>query len=167
VVLIEEPELFLRPQAQRYFYRLLRAFAERGNQVLYSTHEPAFLNELDAEPQRAVPRKRRVAGRRTDGEADLPVRVPRARPRCRPRGRDDHRLRGQAEHAAVHPHLPGRGPGRTVELAPDFEAIAGLRGHRHKPARAFERFARIEREHVPAALGAAVERIVALARGRP
>lgn len=49
VLLIEELELFLRPQAQRYFYRLLRAFAERGNQVLYSTHEPAFLNELDAE----------------------------------------------------------------------------------------------------------------------
>ena len=44
VLLIEEPELFLRPQTQRYFYRLLRAFAQNGNQVLYSTHEPAFLN---------------------------------------------------------------------------------------------------------------------------
>ena len=44
VMLVEEPELFLRPQAQRYLYRLLRAFAENGNQVLYSTHEPAFLN---------------------------------------------------------------------------------------------------------------------------
>lgn len=44
VLLIEEPELFLRPQAQRYLYRLLRRFAELGNQVLYSTHEPVFLN---------------------------------------------------------------------------------------------------------------------------
>ena len=59
------------------------------------------------------------------------------------------------------------GAGRTVELAPDFEAVAGLRGHRHKPARAFERFARIERDEVPAALGAVVERTLALARDRP
>lgn len=44
VLLIEEPELFLRPQAQRYLYRALRAFAQSGNQVLYSTHAPAFLN---------------------------------------------------------------------------------------------------------------------------
>ena len=44
LLLIEEPELYLRPQAQRYLYRLLRQFAERGNQVIYSTHSPAFLN---------------------------------------------------------------------------------------------------------------------------
>ena len=44
VLLIEEPELFLRPQAQRYLYRLLHRFAAVGNQVLYSTHSPAFLN---------------------------------------------------------------------------------------------------------------------------
>jgi predicted ATPase len=44
VLLIEEPELYLRPQAQRYLYRLLREFAAAGNQVLYSTHSPAFLN---------------------------------------------------------------------------------------------------------------------------
>jgi predicted ATP-dependent endonuclease of OLD family len=44
VLLVEEPELFLRPQAQRYLYRLLRTFATNGNQVLYSTHSPAFLN---------------------------------------------------------------------------------------------------------------------------
>jgi hypothetical protein len=43
ILLIEEPELFLRPQAQRYLYRLLREFA-RENQVIYSTHSPAFLN---------------------------------------------------------------------------------------------------------------------------
>lgn len=44
VLLIEEPELYLRPQAQRYLYRLLRTFAQGGNQVLYSTHSPNLLN---------------------------------------------------------------------------------------------------------------------------
>jgi hypothetical protein len=44
LLLIEEPELYLRPQAQRYLYRLLRRFADLGNQVIYSTHSPNFLN---------------------------------------------------------------------------------------------------------------------------
>lgn len=44
VVLMEEPELFLRPQAQRYLYRILERLAAAGNQVVYSTHSPAFLN---------------------------------------------------------------------------------------------------------------------------
>lgn len=44
VLLIEEPELFLRPQAQRYVYRLLRTFAQGGNQVFYTTHSPNLLN---------------------------------------------------------------------------------------------------------------------------
>jgi hypothetical protein len=44
IVLIEEPELFLRPHAQRYLFRRLREFAAMDNQVLYSTHAPAFLN---------------------------------------------------------------------------------------------------------------------------
>jgi hypothetical protein len=44
IVLMEEPELFLPPQAERYLYRLLRLVASQGNQVLYSTHSPAFLN---------------------------------------------------------------------------------------------------------------------------
>ena len=38
VLLIEEPELFLPPHTQRYLHRVLRTFAEAGNQVLYSTH---------------------------------------------------------------------------------------------------------------------------------
>jgi hypothetical protein len=44
LLLVEEPELYLRPQAQRYLYRLLRKFALVGNQAIYSTHSPAFLN---------------------------------------------------------------------------------------------------------------------------
>ena len=44
VLLVEEPELYLRPQAQRYFCRLLRTFAQGGNQVIYTTHSPNLLN---------------------------------------------------------------------------------------------------------------------------
>lgn len=44
ILLVEEPELFLTPQAQRYLYRLLRRFAEGGNQVMYSTRSPAFVD---------------------------------------------------------------------------------------------------------------------------
>lgn len=43
-LLIEEPELQLTPQAQRYLYSLLRRFAEAGNQVLYSTRSAAFVD---------------------------------------------------------------------------------------------------------------------------
>ncbi len=44
VILVEEPELYLRPHAQRYLYRLLLDLSAAGNQVIYSTHAPAFLN---------------------------------------------------------------------------------------------------------------------------
>jgi predicted ATP-dependent endonuclease of OLD family len=44
LLLIEEPELLLTPQAQRYLYRLLRRFADGGNQVMYSTRSPAFVD---------------------------------------------------------------------------------------------------------------------------
>lgn len=44
VLLMEEPELYLSPQAQRHLYRLLRRLSERGNQVLYSTHAATFLS---------------------------------------------------------------------------------------------------------------------------
>lgn len=44
ILLVEEPELLLAPQAQRYLYRLLRRFADGGNQVLYSTRSVAFVD---------------------------------------------------------------------------------------------------------------------------
>ena len=44
VVLIEEPELYLSPPAQRHLHRLLRRLSAAGrNQVIYSTHSPTFL----------------------------------------------------------------------------------------------------------------------------
>ncbi len=44
VLLIEEPELYLSPHAQRHLYGALRALAQAGNQILYSTHAPVFLS---------------------------------------------------------------------------------------------------------------------------
>jgi predicted ATP-dependent endonuclease of OLD family len=44
VLLIEEPELYLSPHAQRHLYRVLRDLAQSGNQILYSTHAPVFLS---------------------------------------------------------------------------------------------------------------------------
>ena len=44
VLLIEEPELYLSPHSQRHLYRILRMLAQRGNQILYSTHAPVFLS---------------------------------------------------------------------------------------------------------------------------
>ena len=44
VLLIEEPELYLSPHTQRHLYRVLRALAGNGNQILYSTHAPVFLS---------------------------------------------------------------------------------------------------------------------------
>ncbi len=44
VFLIEEPELYLSPHAQRHLFRVLRSLARHGNQILYSTHAPVFLS---------------------------------------------------------------------------------------------------------------------------
>lgn len=72
VLLIEEPELYLRPQAQRYLYRLLRRFAESGNQVVYSTHAPAFLNVARLE-ELALVEHHREAGTRIVQPQPLPA----------------------------------------------------------------------------------------------
>ena len=234
VVLVEEPELFLRPQAQRYLYRLLRRFAANGNQVLYSTHEPAFLNvgrldelafvghtsqqgtivdqpraldadesfraisEVDAESgelflanavllvegrteKLSLPFVFAALGHDLDregitvvdcgGKPNIPLFI-----------RICHAVRIPCVALHDRDAAPGRQPSRaeralnleiaalaghrsTFELAPDFEGVAGLRGHRHKPAHAFERFAQIGRDQMPQTLRDTVERVIALGRG--
>ncbi|TKB97297.1 ATP-dependent nuclease [Pedobacter cryotolerans] len=41
---IDEPELFLHPQAQRSFYNVLCDLAQSGTQIFYTTHSPNFLS---------------------------------------------------------------------------------------------------------------------------
>ena len=53
---IEEPELFLAPQAHRYLRRLIRRLAERGNQVFFTTHSPGLLNVAALEEVHLVSR---------------------------------------------------------------------------------------------------------------
>jgi hypothetical protein len=232
VLIVEEPELFLRPQAQRFLYRRLRAFAHAGNQVLYSTHAPAFLNvgrmeelalvedhgaegtviiqpqpldadeafravsELDAEraelllasvallvegrtEKLSLPFVFRALGHDPDREAVSIV-------DCG--GKPNIPLFIRICHAArvpcvvVHDRdaFPGRrpshaegllnaeiarlaGPHNTIELAPDFEGVAGLRGSHHKPAHAWHEFAARRPDRVPRPLVDAVERVLALA----
>lgn len=43
-IFIDEPELFLHPQAQRNFYKVLCELAESGTQIFFTTHSPNFLN---------------------------------------------------------------------------------------------------------------------------
>jgi len=234
VLMIEEPELFLRPHAQRALCRLLHELAAHGNQVLYSTHAATFLNvtrleeiafvdlgpdgatrirrpaslpatetfraanEFDAERSELLlaraailvegrteklvfPFLFRVLGYDADGEGISIV-------ECG--GKPNIPIVAEVCNAVGVPYLvvhdrdaaPGRRPiaseravnraiaeiagrERTIELAKDFEAVADLHGHRHKPERAWKWFAFPARAHeVPEPLAEAVHRAVALAR---
>jgi len=231
LLLIEEPELFLRPQAQRYLYRLVHRFADGGNQVIYSTHAPAFLNvarleelavvtrdaehgtsvhqaaplpasegframsEFDAErgelfladvavlvegrtEKLALPHVFRALGVDADrqgisivecgGKANLVIfaRLCQAtgvpflvlHDRDAPPGRepiDSERRLNELLRSLV-------GDEHVFELAPDFEAVAGLRRHRHKPEQAWRAFRALEADDVPDALRRVVEAATAL-----
>jgi hypothetical protein len=234
VVLLEEPELQLAPQDQRYFARLLRRIAAQGNQVIYATRSPAFLNvarmeelvfversgpggattalrpppltpdddfrvlsEFDAEraelflaraallvegetEKLALPFVFAALGEDADregisivecgGKANLLLfaRV------CRAAGVPFAVLydrdawpgrRPSATDRRVHEELRAlAGPGRAVELAPDFEAVARLHGAGHKPERAWRRFATLAPDRMPLELVRVARLAVALAR---
>ena len=220
VVLIEEPELYLRPQAQRYLYRLLRQLVGDGNQVIYATHAPTFLNvgrldelalvehhrdagirvrrpqpfaaehdfrfltEFDAERSELLlaraavlvegateklvfPFVFRALGHDADREAISIVEcggksnIPLFAQVCRATGIPFIAVHDRDARPGRRPIASERAvnrliaevvdPGRIVELAPDFEHVAGLAGHRHKPERAWERFSGARRRHPGAA----------------
>ena len=232
VVLIEEPELYLPPQSQRYLYRLVRGLGEAGNQILYSTHSPSFLNvarlhelvltehdppvgtrlfqpeplptdsEFRAYSEFDATRSELFMGRAAilvEGQTErlaLPFVF-------RTLGYDPDRERISIIECGGKPNIPliaqvakavgvpfvavhdrdapsgGRpiqaeqrlnrligeiaGPNR-VELTPDFEGVAGLRGRKNKPARAWNSFSSLRPEEVPAPLARIVHMAVAQAR---
>ena len=60
------------------------------------------------------------------------------------------------------------GAAHTVELSPDFEAVAKIHGGGHgKPERAWRRFARLTPEHLPAPLVRVAELAIELASAPP
>jgi len=230
VLLIEEPELFLPPQTQRYLYRLLRHLATAGNQVLYSTHSPAFLkvarlhelvltehraetgtrlvqpdplprdeefranSEFDAArgelflaraailvegqtEQLALPFVFHALGYDPDqlgisivecgGKANIPViaRVAMAVgiPFLAVHDRDAllNQKPNQSENNLNQ--LIGRMAGAyRIELIPDFEGVTGLKGHKHKPERAWRSFAQLKPDEIPKPLIDIVKMAIAL-----
>ena len=212
VLLIEEPELYLRPQAQRYLYRLLRTFAQGGNQVLYSTHSANLLNvaRLDeivfVERPGGATRTRRAQAVAVDADFRLLTEFDAARSELL-LARAALLVEGQTERLAlpfafaakgfdadrenvaiiecggkgnlplfahvcraagvpfVVLHDRDRDDPHTFVLSPDFERAAGLERGRHKPERAWRRFAEMRGESLPRPLADAIERVVELARG--
>lgn len=231
VLLIEEPELYLRPQTQRYLYRLLRELSLNGNQVIYSTHSPAFLNvarldelgfvtrgpdngtnvlhpepvpaeeefrlltEFDAERSEVFLARAAILVEGTTEKTALPF-VFRALGHDPDRigitivecgGKSGIPLFARICTAVGVPFVvlhdrdapPGRqpivaerhlndliaelaGPERTIVLEPDFEAVARIKGHGHKPHRTWQRFTSLSPGEMPQELARAAELAVEL-----
>lgn len=233
LLLIEEPELYLRPQAQRYLYRALREFTLAANQVIYTTHSPAFLNvarldelvfvdrspgtgtrALQPEPVSAdedfrvmtefdaarselflaravvlvegvteklvLPFVFSALGYDVDREAISIVEcggkpnLPLFARICRAAGipfvvvhDSDRKASGRlvpAEQALNGLIAETAGEERVVVLDPDFEAVAGLHGHRRKPERAWREFAERGPDEMPGPLVRAAELALSFAR---
>ena len=221
LLLIEEPELYLRPQAQRYLYRLLREFSLAGNQVIYSTHSPAFLNvtrmdelvfverlpgtgtrALQPEPvstdddfrvmtefdaarselflahavvlveglteKLVLPFVFAALGHDVDRDAISIIEcggkpnIPLFARICRAAGLpfvvvhdSDRKTSGRlapAEQALNALIAETAGEERVIVLDPDFEAVAGLAGRRHKPEHAWREFAERPAAEMPGQL---------------
>jgi predicted ATP-dependent endonuclease of OLD family len=231
VLLIEEPELYMGPQAQRYLYRLLRLLSEQGNQVLYSTHAGVFLSvdrleelamvrhnrrlgttvsqptalsdresfrafaEFDAErAELFLARAALLVEGRTEklafpfvfsalgldpdaegvavvdcgGKGNLPLFALICNECAVPyvvvhdRDAPEGRWPVESERVANKRILEAAGRRRTVQLVPDFEAVAGLEPGREKAAKAWRHFN--ENGDVPQQLAEAVTRVVRAAR---
>lgn len=54
IFLIEEPEIFLHPHAQKQFYEVLKSISENENQIIYTTHSPEFIRIEDFENVRRL-----------------------------------------------------------------------------------------------------------------
>jgi predicted ATP-dependent endonuclease of OLD family len=233
LLLIEEPELYLRPQAQRYLYRLLREFSLGGNQVIYSTHSPAFLNvtrmdelvfverfpgtgthalqpkpvsadedfrvmtEFDAARSElflahavvlveglteklVLPFVFAAIGHDVDREAISIVEcggkpnIPLFARICKASGipfvvvhDSDRKTSGRlapAEEALNALIAETAGDECVVVLDPHFEAVAGLEGRRHKPERAWRKFAERPATEMPGQLVRAAELTMSFVR---
>jgi hypothetical protein len=236
VFAIEEPELFLVPQAHRYLRRLIQRLAALGNQIFFTTHAPGLLSvaaldevnfvardelgvttverlspidvddafrvmcEFDAERAElfvsraailvegmtekiALPFVFQALGHDVDreqisivecgGKSNLPLFVE----ICK---------RARVPYVVVHDSdvRPGRTPlqdelrlnalirrragaRRTIVLEPDFEGVAGFRGKKNKPERAWRRLANARPDELPKPLAAAVRLALKSAHPRP
>jgi hypothetical protein len=139
VLLIEDPELYLSPHAQRHLFRLLRSLAKHGNQILYSTHAPVFLS---------VDRLEELA-------------LVRHHPN---RGTTLFQPEALEEAEAFRQILAIAGRRRTVVLAPDFEAVSGVsvRSRGRKPRKAYRRYS--GNGEVPPELRLAIETLLKAAQ---
>jgi hypothetical protein len=228
ILMIEEPELYLPPQAQRYLYRLLRKFSLAGNQTIYSTHSPAFLNVVRLDELIFVERASGVGTRALRPEPVTPdddFRVMSEFDAARGElflaravvlveglteklvlpfvfaalGHDVDRDAISIIECGGKPNLPlfaricratdvpflvvhdsdRRASGRfvaaeralnaliadtAVVLDPDFEAVAGLKGHSRKPERAWREFASRPPLEMPVELVRAAELAMSLSQ---